>query len=307
MTSLAKQLQKLAIPGQPTLKEATSKKRPSLLFQPEKASDISTDTIYSLGLNGLAELDHTFSAFQPTLFQESCKEHVRDTHTQKGLEELSGQLEDFLRRLSPYFLQRAAQKCLEWLIRVFKVHCNHVDALMECVLPYYQTNLFARVVQLLPLKDHTSKWYWLHPVKKTGSPLSKLALIRHCLSDPAFLHFVCEMVPLSLRAHRESAVSGYRKVISLYTSTVMGVLERANPVSEEIVLRLIPYVQKGLRSKHEDYRASTYMIVSALAVLVNMEGTLLRDIVDRVAKVRGYVKRGVFCAMGVSFLYGGKK
>ena len=288
MTSLAKQLRRLAIPGQPTLKDASSKKRPSLLFEPEKASDISIDTIYSLGLNGLAELiniDHSFAEFEATLFQESGKEFERSVQTKEELERVAGQVDLFLRRLSPYFLQRASQKCLEWLIRVFQVHSYHVDALMECVLPYYQTNLFARVVQLLPLKDYTSKWHWLLPVKKTGSPLSKVTFVQHCLSDLAFLHFVCESVPLSLKAHRDSAVKGFRKVISLYTSTVMGVLERSNPVGEEVVLRLVPYLEKGLKSKHLDYRACTYMIISQLAVLVKMEESLLKALANRVSKV----------------------
>lgn len=288
MTSLAKQLQRLALPGQSSLKQASSKKRPSLLFEPEKASDISVDTIHSLGLNGLAELiniDYSFADFEATLFQESGKEYERSVQTKEELEQVAGQVDLFLRRLSPYFLQRAAQKCLEWLIRVFQVHSYHVDALMECVLPYYQTNLFARVVQLLPLKDHTSKWHWLLPVKKTGSPLSKVTFVQHCLSDLAFLQFICECVPLSLRAHRDSSVKGFRKIISLYTSTVMGVLERSSPVSEEVVLRLVPYLEKGLKSKHLDYRACTYMILCQLAVLVKMDESLLKALVVRVSKV----------------------
>ena len=228
-------------------------------------------------------MDASFSAFEATLFQESCKAFERAVETSGELGEVSGQVEGFLRRLSPYLLTSTAPKCLEWLIRMFKVNQCH---LMECVLPYYQTNLFARVVQLLPLRDHASKWHWLRPVQKSGSPLSKLSLVQHCLSDLSFLHFVCEMVPLSLRAHRDCPTSGYRKVISLYTSTVMAVLERATPVTEEMVSCLLPYVEKGLKSKRADYRASTYMIASELAVLVNMEGALLEVMVYRVTKVR---------------------
>ena len=292
MTSLAKQLQKLSIPGQPSLKQATSKKRPSLLFEPEKASDIPTDTIHSLGLNGLAELinrDPSFSIFEATLFQESHKGFEREVLTKQELDDVGSKLEDLLRRLSPYFLQRPAQKCLEWLLRVFKVHCYHTDALMECVLPYYQTNLFARVVQLLPLKDHNSKWAWLRPVKKTGSPLSKQTLVQHCLSDLAFLDRICAMVPASLRSHRNSQWSVLGKMVSLFTSTVMAVLEKANPVTEAIVLLLVPYIEKGLKSKCMDYRASVYMIVSQLAVLVNMGGELSKALVERVSKVRVHV------------------
>jgi U3 small nucleolar RNA-associated protein 10 len=289
MTSLARQLQKLAIPGQPPLKQATSKKCPSLLFEPEKASDISIDTVYSLGLNGLAELiniDQNFVEYEATLFEESGKEFERTVRTEEELKHVDGQVKAFLRCLSPYFLQRATQKCLEWLIRVYQVHVYHVDALMECVLPYYQTNLFARVVQLLPLKDHTSKWYWLQPVKKTGSPISKVTFVQHCLSNLAFLDFVCKCVPHSLKAHRGSTVKGFRMAISLYTSTVMGVLEQANPVREEIVQGLVPYLKKGLKSRQLDYNASTYMVLSQLALVVKMGDSLLGAILDAVSKVR---------------------
>lgn len=288
MTSLARQLQKLAIPGQPSLKQVTSKKKPSLLFDGEKAADISTDTIYSLGLNGLEELinaDESFSEFENTLFKESCKDFERSVVTKDVLANVESKLEIFLRRLSPYFLQRQAQKCLEWLIRVFMINFHNTDTLMECVLPYYETNLFARVVQLLPLNDHTSKWYWLRPVKKSGSPLSKLTLTQHCLSDRSFLHFICEMVPASLLAHKNSRFGTCREVVSLYASTVMAVVDRCNPVPEELILQLVPYIEKGLKSKSMDYLASSYMIVSQLAVLVNMDEKLLNPVVELVSKV----------------------
>jgi len=85
MTSLAKQLQRLAIPGQPSLRQVVSKKRPSLLFDAKEAADIDIETIYALGTNGLEELisiDQSFADFETSLFQESCKEFERTVQTQ---------------------------------------------------------------------------------------------------------------------------------------------------------------------------------------------------------------------------------
>lgn len=288
MTSLARQLEKLAIPGQPSYKQLSTKKSiPSLLFQPDDIADISIDTIFSLSLNGLEELvsiDPSFVEFEDSLFSESCKDFERMVQTKDVLESVDEKVGRFLRLLSPYFLLKPAHKCLEWLIRVFRVNVYNVDLLMECVLPYYQTCLFARVVQLLPLNP-TSRWHWLHPIKKTGSPLSKLTLTQHCLIDLSFLVFVCEAVPASLRACQHSLSSSSCPVLSLYTSTVLGVLEMASPVTEELVVRLIPYIDEGLKWKSLEYRASTYMVVSQLAALVQMEDKLVVYMVERVSKV----------------------
>ena len=292
MTSLANQLQKLAIPGQPSFQQLTAKKRtPSFLFQPEEVGDITIDTIFSLGQNGLEELismDPSFVEFENHLFSDSCKGFERTMQTKEVLEDVDKKLGTFLRLLSPYFMLKPAHKCLEWLVRVFRVHCHNVDALMECVLPYYQTLLFVRVVQLIPLKDHAlSKWVWLQPVKRSGSRLSKLTLTQHCLSDLSFFVFVCKCVPASLKAClRSSASNASRPSISLYTSTVLDVLETASPVTEDLVMRLMPYVKKGLKSENSEYKASTYMIVSQLAVVVDMEDVLVANLVELVCKVR---------------------
>ena len=291
MTALERELKRLAIREQPSLKEIGSGKCPSLLFSAEKAADVSVEEIYSHAKNELEKLiliDEIFTEFESTLFQENCKEFERTNQTKEVLIDVDDKIGKFLRCLSPYFMFEGSPWCLEWLIRVFRINTNNTDALMECVLPFYQTNRFARVVQLLPLEDHTSKWYWLCPIKKTGSPLSKLTLIQHCLSDQPFLVFICEMVLSSIRAHRNSPVgtTACMGVINLYISTISGVLEGINHVSEELVLRLMPYVKKGLKSKNVNYRASTYIVLSQLAAVANMDDKLVRSMVTLVSKVR---------------------
>ncbi len=295
MTSLAKQLKKLAIPGQPSFQQLTSKKRtPSLLFQPEDIGDVTLDTIYSLAVNGLEELisvDSCFLKYEENIFSESSKGFERTMQTREVLQDVDKMIGRFLRQLSPYFMLKPAHKCLEWLIRVYRVHCHNVDALMECALPYYQTVLFGRIVQLLPLRDHSlSKWVWLAPIKKSGSPLSKLTLTQHCLSDLSFLVYICATVPASLKAcKKSSSPHGSRMALSLYTSTVLNVLEMASLVTEEIVMRLVPFLKKGLKSESVEYKASTYMVVSQLAVSVEMEETLTAALLELVCKVNKLV------------------
>jgi len=287
MTSLAKQLQRLAIPGQPSLRQVVSKKRPSLFFGAKEAADIDIETIYALGTNGLEELisiDQSFADFETSLFQESCKEFERTVQTQDVLDNLDCMMSAFLRKLTPYFLLKAAQKCLEWLIRAFRINSFNVDAVMECILPYYETKLFARVLQLLPIKNPSSLWHWLRPSQKAGSPLSKLTLVQHCISHLPFLVFICEMVPRSVKVHKKSPPSALLPVIALYSSTLVSVLEMGT-VTEELVSRLLPFIAKGLRSSHLDYKAASYLIVGQLASKVAMEKKLCTSLLETITKV----------------------
>ena len=288
MTSLVKQLQRLAIPGQPSLRQISSKKKPSLLFDTKEAADIDIDTIFSLGINGLEELtsiDQSFAEFERSLFHESCKDFERTVQMKEVIEDVDEKLSLFLRKLSPLFLLKPAQKCLEWLIRAFRINSFNCDAIMECVLPYYETKLFARVIQLLPLKDPTSTWHWLRPIQKEGSPLSKFTLVQHCISVQPFLMFVCEMVPRSLKVHKRSPASAPRTVVAFYVSTVLGVLETASPVSEDLVSWLFPFVIKGLKSSNMEYRAASYMVTSQLSNVAKLEEQPYCSLIETICKV----------------------
>lgn len=294
MTSLAKQLERLAIPGQPSLRQLVSKKRASLLFDGKQAADMDVETFYSLGLNGLEELiriDSTFSQFEITLFQESCKEFERSVQTCDVLEELDRNISLFLRRLSPYFLLKPTQKCLEWLIHVYRIHSYNVDAVMECILPYYETKMFVRMLQLLPLKSASSPWHWLRPLQRAGSPLSRLTLVQHCVSVTSFLVFICDMVSKSISVHRHSPPGCVSSVLALYCSTVVLVLETDMGISEEFIGRLLPYLLKGLKSRVVDYRAASYMIVGQLANKATLDERLSRSLLETITKVGLYLIR----------------
>ena len=287
-TSLAKQLKKLQIPGQSGLLEKESRRKPSLLFTAQEAANLDIDSIHSLGVNGLEELitlQPAFSEFTESLFAESCKQFERSIEVQSVIKELDNLITKFLRLLSPYFLLRPSHKCLEWLIRAFRIHECNIDVILECILPYYVTNLFARVVQLLPIKDPSSTWHWLHPLKREGTPLSHLTLIQHCLSNPAFLSFIFNMVSQSLTLHKDKMESSVRVLISFYVSTITHVLERG-PITEELISRLLPCLLKGLKSSNLDFRAGSYMVVSLLASKVTLDKKLTMSLLDCITKVR---------------------
>ena len=43
----------------------------------------------------------------------------------------------------------------------FHIHLYNVDTLLACALPYHETKVFVRVIQLFNLKDPTNQWNWL--------------------------------------------------------------------------------------------------------------------------------------------------
>ncbi|XP_049276014.1 HEAT repeat-containing protein 1-like [Rhipicephalus sanguineus] len=289
-TSLARQLQKLATPQTSLLKE--TKTRVSFLFDPREAAALDTDTAYAIGnttgLEELSTLNEAFSHFEENLFSESAKFLERAVKSREENTILDGQIEQFLLLLSPHFLLRPAHKALEWLVYRFHVHEYNVDALLRCILPFHETRVFARALQLLDLSSKTSKWHWLHCPSctagseehwKPGLSLTKTALVTQCARDPGALKFVCELLVAMTKVHSENTVA-LRPAIGLYASTVLGTLEAMKKITDQTVAMLLPYILKGLASSAiPDHRAATYLVVGQLARRTVLSREILR--VDR--------------------------
>ena len=287
MSSLAKQLKQLQIPGSlPSTATAKVSKRASLLFESKEAADIDNDTVFSIGLNGLEELkviEPAFSTFENSLFGDNSKSLERALQSKDVNEKLDKHISKFLQYLSPYFLLKPAQKVLEWLIRRFQIHVYNVDRLVTCVLPYHETNLFARVLQLLSIRDPSSKWNWLRPIQKAGVPLSKTAFLQHCITDSGFFVLICEMTREGMKLEIPS--SSLRVLFTFYTSTVVGVLDMMPKVTEKFITQLLPHLLEGLKADLPDMVASSYMITAQLCSRCNMEENLVKSLTDSICKV----------------------
>lgn len=305
-TSLARQLQKLATPQTSLLKE--TKRRASFLFDPREAGALDTDTAYAIGTTGLEELsmlNEAFSQFETSLFAENAKYIERAVKSREENAELDSQIEEFLLLLSPHFLLRPAHKALEWLVYRFHVHQYNVDALLRCVLPFHETRVFARALQLLDLSDKTSKWHWLHCLQKPGLSLTKTALVTQCTRDPGMLKFVCELLIAMVKVHSESIVA-LRSAIGFYTSTVLGTLEAMKRVTDQTVAMLLPFILKGLASSAADYCAATYLVIGQLARRSVLSKEVARELVVRVAKTlkAPSLSGGLLCLLVLMTLQG---
>ncbi|XP_077406288.1 HEAT repeat-containing protein 1 isoform X2 [Vanacampus margaritifer] len=288
MTSLAYQLKRLALPqNDPNL--LSRKEVASLLFDPKEAATLDRSTFYALGCTGLEELlgiEPAFHEFQDSLFSRVSLTLERSVQSKDVNKKLDADISLFLTRVSPYFLLKPAHKCIEWLVHRFHIHLYNVENLLACALPYHHTNTFVRVVQLLKIKDATHRWNWLQALQKPGVPLAKGTLVNHCYSDLSFMDFICNIVTTSIQAfsgHTQS-FSQLRVVFSFYASTIVSALDAVDKVSDTIISKLLPYVQKGLKSEVADYKAATYMIVCQMAVKVVMEASLVSTLALRVSK-----------------------
>ncbi|XP_013878794.1 HEAT repeat-containing protein 1 [Austrofundulus limnaeus] len=288
MTSLALQLKKLALPqNDPNL--LTRKDVASLLFDPKDAATMDRSTFYALGCTGLEELlgiEPAFLEFQDTLFSPASLTLERSVQSKEVNRKLDDGISLFLTRLCPYFLLKPAHKCIEWLVHRFHIQLYNADSLMACVLPYHDTNMFVRVLQLLKIKDTSNRWNWLQGLQKPGVPLSRLTLITHCYSDLSFMDFICTMVTRSIQAYSglSDTFSQLRVIFSFYASTIVPALDAVDKISDSIIAKLLPYIQMGLKSHLSDFKAASYMIVCQLSVKVVMEASLVDSLAVLVSK-----------------------
>ncbi|KAB5555247.1 hypothetical protein PHYPO_G00031300 [Pangasianodon hypophthalmus] len=290
MTSLAHQLKRLALPqSDPSL--LSRRQVASLLFEPKDAASMDRSTIYALGCTGLDELlgiEPAFAEFQETLFSQASLSLERSVQSREVNQKLDKDISLFLIRLSPYFLLKPALKCLEWLVHRFHIHLYNQEGLIACVLPYHETKVFVRVIQLFKLEDPTHRWHWLHALQKPGVPLARGTLLTHCYKDLGFMDFICTLVTKSVEAYSPFVHDGkcaqLRVIFSFYSATIVPTLEAMEKVTDSVIAKLLPYLQMGLKSELLDYKAATYMIVCQLAVKVVMQPELLDSLARQVSR-----------------------
>ena len=181
--------------------------------KPTKRNDRSRRSLrerayLAAGFTELCRLDGRFEAYQKPLFSRGASETNRELQDKAFNDKLNGVLEGFLRLVSGHFATAAAAKCLEYLIRRFKIHVYNVEAAVTCALPYHATAEFVKLVQLANLEG--TSFYWLEGVKEKGAAPPRDGLVARCARDGAFLSFVCEAAAASASAKVSDGRKGFR-------------------------------------------------------------------------------------------------
>ena len=297
MTSLSTQLREISRPALITPRHIDSKWRPSFLFEGRQSGLVDRETVLALAKNGFEELkslDPSFVEFQ-RLFKPFYLDRDRGMLTVEHNDKLTLLLDDLLRRLSPYFPLRPTQKLFEWLITIHKVNHYNLPALLECVFPYYNTNLFVRVLQLLPLADKRSEWHWLKIVQKSKTSLSPLTIVQHAISAPSFLDFVCQLFINSILTYSTSTVPCVTAV-NFYVSTIVQVVTREHLLRESVLRTVLPSITRALRSQTDDVFAAGLIVTSYLATNCILSADLCGPLVRMLCKApSSLVKECIGC------------
>ncbi|XP_029164682.1 HEAT repeat-containing protein 1 [Nylanderia fulva] len=266
-TSLAAQLKKLKTPQTNLLLQ--DKKRPSLLFDPKEAANLDRDTVLSIGQSGLQELVKLslfFEDFKTTLFAQSSVSFERAVQDAIVNKKLDAEVTKFLLLLCPYFLLYSSRKALEWLIYRYHIHQYNRDQFILMILPYHETRMFVRALQLVDLSDESNKWHWLAPLQKRGVSLPSGTLINRLSTDNGFLKMLCSHVISAAEAYSEQAFC-LTTLYAFYTTVILGMIEQVS-VTEVQLNHLLPTVLYSLKSFVPDLASSSYMIIAKLMIKV---------------------------------------
>ncbi|CAI5490720.1 unnamed protein product [Closterium sp. Naga37s-1] len=284
-TALSRQLRQIALSTGPTAADVVTKSsgkrgahiRPSLIFEAKEAADVDAETILHMAQAGLAELvamDARFKPFLSTLFSPASLQTDRDDEPPDVVAALDRSIDAFLMLLSDALLLPASHKPLEYLIRKYRVQQCNVDSLVLAALPYHETSLFVRIVQLLSLKH--SKWApVLHGCKANGAAIPRAQLVQRCVKDDSFFHTMCHAAekaatcvvrggPASAAPPTAPAAPAMR--LLTFTSVLLLEALAAMRVSVDALSHLLPFILNGLQpSAVHEHRLAAMMLVSQLA------------------------------------------
>ena len=191
--SLAAQLANIAAPKQ----QGTQKRntRASILYTPREAADLSLDHLHETAQNAFVELcrvDPHLESFEAALFSPSARNTNRELNDPDTNAQLDVDLGNFARAVSPYLLLSATPHVLEYLVRRFEIHLYNVESMLECILPFHETSLFAKIVPLLALQTD-SRWSFLHKVQQSRVPMARQTVVDAAVRNVAVVDFVWSM------------------------------------------------------------------------------------------------------------------
>ncbi|XP_014467752.1 PREDICTED: HEAT repeat-containing protein 1 [Dinoponera quadriceps] len=282
MESLAQLFQNISSQTNSTLQD---KKRPSLLCDPKEAANWDRQIILSIGQSGLQTLiksSSLFVEFEGTLFSKNSLNYERAAEDITVNQEVTTEIKKFLILLSPYFLTNASHKALEWLIYRYHIHKYNRDDFILLILPYHESRIFARALQMLNLSND-DKWHWLTSLQKRGqTPVSEI-LVKRLSTDEAFMQILCTHVISAVETYPDQAPK-LNTLYGFYTTLLLGVIEEVTTVTDVQLNYLLPTLFYGLKSPVLDIVASSYMIIAQLMTKMQLDADKTEKILLKIFK-----------------------
>lgn len=241
----------------------------SFLFDEREAADIDNSSILAIAKDGLEELkavEPAFSKFEIVLFGENTLEMHRATMTKQQSSSLDSTIKTFLRLISPFFMMKASHKCLEWLIRKYRINELNVDDLILSILPYHETVQFIRMIQIVFIPDQNSKWSFLHEVKKEARVVSRSFIAKRALADRSLIDGTFDCLEWMVIKHRDSEYKKPTTYISFFSMFFLDYINSLPKVELSHVLHLFPIALRLVKIKRvPECALSSFMIILALA------------------------------------------
>ncbi|KAL1459635.1 hypothetical protein WDU94_011599 [Cyamophila willieti] len=285
-TSLKEQLQKLRAPQTNLLQDV--RKRPSFMFDADKAASITRATFYEIGKNGLNELialDGEFQKFSDTLFNETTLYFQRTVETKEVNEDIDVQIKNLLYHLIPYFSIRPAHCVLEWLIVRYNVHTFNIDDFLFFLLPYYHTKLFARALQVVDIKTHFNRWSWLYNVRKNCIPLASGTLYTRCTTDGFLLKLICHKTEEAVHLLGSSPAK-LSTVVNFYTTCLVGVIQSASPLEDLHISHMLPSLIRALESGVKSFVCGAFVVLNFMMSKARLEPKAVKSILKKALKAK---------------------
>ncbi len=204
-------------------------KHTSYLFPPKTAAQQDLFTVHALGASGWSELSAEDASLQKwsrssSLFGDESRSMDRMMLPKEDNDAIDSAVKEFLHLATPFLLSKGASKCLEWLVRRFRIHEFSVEDVLAAFLPYHDTQQFARMLSICKL-DGKPHLQFLLSVKKTASPLPA-GVLHAALLAPAtttasldLLRWISSLLANDVSARLQ--VAPHRALVNFWTSTLV--------------------------------------------------------------------------------------
>lgn len=286
MTSLERQLKRLKTPQTEVFR--IQKYQASFLYDRKEAAAIDADThlrIAKRGFKKLVSLHPELEEYQD-LFSEEAKSIERSVLHKEENDALSKRLKKCINNtLVPFFMLNHCHEIFEYLIYKYHVHRYEVDDIICAILPYHETRLFARALQVIEDLD-TSLWSWLKPYKTEGVPVPKERIMT-VLANRSKLPLVALLGDKLIEINRHTTRSSI--YTSFYTTTMMCLLDK--DLDERFYVSFMPHVIKMIeKSTNVNLFMASLVLVGYLAYTQDLDELYVVKLVKKLTKTHSKLR-----------------
>lgn len=288
-TSLAKQLQKLSAPQTSIL--SLGHKKTSLLIEPQDIGNHDLSAFFKVGVKGLKELSEInkkFTKFESTLFSHSWQSKQRAILNQSENKIIDDLVEEFLCLLSPYFNSKSGLYALEWLIHRFNIEQYNTDMLLGYALPYVSTQVFTRLIQVIPLKNNpevAKNWWCLTKSKKTGVQINEQSFVAAVINDTRLLKLICSLIIKVIEEHKanEELVTVWT---NFYAKILVAAFTSSSILKNNLITIFLPSMIAGLESDARSFTISSLIVIGVMSKYITYTQKLLSNLVKKIVFIK---------------------